>query len=278
MGGDDAHIPAHDLHVAQLADKTAVLRRDEALGTDAHHHIPVGYTFDFHHGIITNVQHTCFYPALEHVDGRGAQEFGNEEVLGIVVDLLGFANLVHHTGLHDHDAVGNAHGLFLVVGDEDGGDAGFLLDAADLLPGLQPQPGIQIGKRLIQQQHPGHFHNGSGDGHPLLLTAGELAGLALQKGIDLHQPGSLLHPPAHLLFGQLILALQVFQREAGVLLHSQVGIQCIVLEHQAHAPLLGSQFRDLLVAEEDLAGGGLLQAGEHVQRGALAAAGGAQQT
>ena len=42
--------------------------------------------------------------------------------------------------------------------------------------------------------------------------------------------------------------------------------------------LSGGQLRDLLVAEEDLAGGGLLQAGEHVQRGALAAAGGAQQT
>ena len=59
--------------------------------------------------------------------------------------------------------------------------------------------------------------------------------------------------------------------------HRQVGIQGVVLEHQPHPPLLGRELGHVLVAEENPATGGGLQAGNHIQCGALAAARGAQQ-
>ena len=163
------------------------------------------------------------------------------------------------------------------MGDEHGGDAGLLLDAADLLPGLEPQPGIQVGKGLVQQQHPGHFHQGPGNGHPLLLTAGELTGLALHQSVDLHQLCRIQNPASHFLLAEFLLAFQIFQREADVLLHRQVGVQGVVLEHQTHPPLLRRQVGHVLVAEENLPGGGLLQAGDHIKGGAFAAARGPQQ-
>ena len=163
------------------------------------------------------------------------------------------------------------------MGDEDGGDAGAALDAADLLPGLQAEPGVQVGKGLVQQQHPGHFHQGAGDGHPLLLAAGHLAGLAIHQLLDLYKPCCLLHPLFHLLLGQLVLPLEVLQGEEDVLPHGHVRIKSVVLEHQADAAVLRRQVGHVLVTEEDLAAGGLFQAADQVQRGALAAAGGAQQ-
>ena len=93
------------------------------------------------------------------------------------------------------------------MGDEHGGDAGLPLDAADLLAGLEAQPGVQVGQRLVQQQHPGHLHHGAGDGHALLLTAGHLAGLAVHKPFDLHQLRRLLNAALHLLLGGTVIAL-----------------------------------------------------------------------
>ena len=59
----------------------------------------------------------------------------------------------------------------------------------------------------FQQKHPGHLHQGPGDGHPLLLAAGKLPGLALQKLLDLHQLGGFQGAAAHLLAGGPLLAL-----------------------------------------------------------------------
>ena len=148
----------------------------------------------------------------------------------------------------------------------------------DLLPGLQTQAGVQIGQGLVQKQHPRHFHQRAGDGHALLLTAGKLAGLAVQQLFDLHQTGRLPGPVQHLLLGQLIRAGQVLQREKDVLQNRHVGIQGVVLEHQPDAALFSGKLGHIVLAEENFAGGGLLQTADHVQRGAFAAAGGPQQT
>ena len=99
------------------------------------------------------------------------------------------------------------------MGDEEGGDAGLPLDAADLLPGLEPQPGVQIAEGFVQQQHPGPLHQCPGDGHPLLLAAGQLPGPPVHQSLDLYQGGGLLGPAAHLLPGGPVGSLQVLQGE-----------------------------------------------------------------
>ena len=217
-------------------------------------------------------------PAPEQIDGRGAQKLGHKEVAGVIVDLLGPAHLLNDALLHHHDLVGDAHGLLLVVGDEDGGDLGFPLDPADLLPGLEPEPGIQIGKGLVQQQNAGHFDKSPGNGHPLLLTAGELAGLSVLESVDLHQPGGFQGPALHFLLAEPVLSLPVFQGKDDVLQHSHMGIQSIVLKDQPNSPVLCGKLGHVLVSEEDLAAGRRLEPADHVKGRALPAARGAQKT
>ena len=44
---------------------------------------------------------------------------------------MGTGDLLHHTLTHQHDLIRDAHGLFLIVGNKDGGHLGFLLDTAN---------------------------------------------------------------------------------------------------------------------------------------------------
>ena len=216
--------------------------------------------------------------AVKDVDGRRAQKFRHKKIHRRIVNRLRLADLLHHAVFHDHDQVGDGHGLLLVMGNKHGGDAGGLLDAADFLPGLEPQTGVQIGKGLVQQQDFRHFYQRPGNGHTLLLAAGQLLGLAVHQLLDLHQLRRLQRHVGHLLTGELVLARPVFQGKGDILPHRQVGVQGIILEHQPHAPVFRGQVGNVVVSKEDTAGGGLLQSGEQVQRGGLAAARGAQQT
>ena len=163
------------------------------------------------------------------------------------------------------------------MSDKDGGDARLPLDAADLLPGLQAQPGIQVGERLVQKQDPGHLHQRPGNCHALLLAAGELRGLSIHQAVDLHQTSGLLGPLLHLLLAWAIRAPQILQGEEDILPHGQMGIQGIVLEHQANAAILRRQAGHIIIPKEDLSGGGCLQTADQIQGGGFAAARGAQQ-
>ena len=278
MGGDYTDIPPHDLHPGQIAAQRAGLRQGKALGTDGGGDALVGHAGDGQHGFLADVQMPVLYLTIKDVDGRRAQKFCHKKIHGRIVNRLRLADLLYHAVPHDHDQVGDGHGFLLIVGDEYGGDAGGLLDAADLLPGLEPQTGVQIGKGFVQQQNSRHFHQRPGNGHALLLATGQLLGLAVHQFFNLHQLRRFQRHVGHLLVGELVLARPVFQRESNILPYRQMGIQGVILEHQPHAPVLRRQVGDVVVAEEDTAGGRLLQSGEQVQRGGLAAARRAEQT
>ena len=286
------------------------------------------------------------------------------------------------------------------MGDVDKGRAGVDVQPLELRAHLQPQLGVQIGQRLVHEEHRGLGGQGAGDSHPLLLSAGELGGITVHEHADFddaghpadrevdllrgelahaghrhavlevgeilpegaalggaRRPGALqrlfqllqsglghgdrLHRLVELIAhqglggveGDLIavdeldvglvhvqpalfvhtlpdgpnhvvrplqdadegggpaglqvelrqLLLDVAQTEGDVLVDRHVGPQGVVLEQEAHLPLIG---RDVdasvgvehhLVANGDAAAGGGLQPGDHAQRGGLAAARGAQQ-
>ena len=160
--------------------------------------------------------------------------------------------------------------------DEHGGDAGLALDAADLLARLQAQPGVQVGERLVQQQHARHLDQRPRDGHALLLAAGHLARPPVEQLVDLYQLRRFLRAAQHLLLAGPLRPLEVLQREQYVAQHRQVRVQRVVLEYHAHAAQLGREVGHVVVTEEDATRGGLFQPADQVQRRALAAPAGAE--
>ena len=88
-----------------------------------------------------------------------ANEVGDEAVCGAQIDVFWRCELLDFTMGEHADAVGHGQRFALVVGDEQGGNADFALQAFELDLHLVAQGGIQVGQRLVKQQNAGARRN-----------------------------------------------------------------------------------------------------------------------
>ena len=165
------------------------------------------------------------------------------------------------------------HRLDLVVGHVDRGGAHLLVHLLDLGAHLHAQLGVEVGKRLVEQEHLGIAHDGAAHGDALALAARELLGLAVQELGDVEDLGRLLDPPVDLVLGR---ALEL-QPERHVLVDVHVRVERVVLEHHGDVPVLRGNVVDDVAADRDVAARDLLEARDHAQGRALAAARGPDQ-
>ena len=142
------------------------------------------------------------------------------------VQIGGRANLDHGPVAHHRNMVAHRQCLFLVVGDEDGSGAGGGEDLADLATHPAAQVGVEVGEGLVEQDDGGGGGQRPGEGDPLLLAPGEVAGQAvLEPGEpdqvdDVGDPGGSPAAPG--------------DAEADVGGDGQVREQGIVLEDHPH--------------------------------------------
>jgi hypothetical protein len=128
----------------------------------------------------------------------------------MVEDLLGRADLLDDAVLHDDYAVAQGHGLGLVVGDVDKGGVYPLPQLDELGAHLVAQLGVQVGERLVHQEHLGVADDGAAYGHALALAAGQRLGLAVQILRDAQYLRRLVDLAVYLVLGRLA----QLQREA----------------------------------------------------------------
>ena len=161
------------------------------------------------------------------------------------------------------------------MGDNDHGHAAFchvLNDGENLLDHLR----VQGGGGLVKEHHLRLHGQGTHNGKPLLLAAGQTAGILLRLVREAHprQKGQSL--PLGLLLGHLLLQ---NRGQGDVFQHRQVGKYVEILEYHADFLTKAADLRffgrELPAVKENLSGGGLLQQVEAAQQGALASAGGA---
>ena len=147
-----------------------------------------------------------------------AHEVGDEIVGRPLVDLGRRGDLLDRALVHHRDAVGQDQRLFLVVGDEDRGEAEPALQAAHLeLHGLA-QLAVERAERLVEQQQARVEDDGAGQRHALLLAARELPRQPLVVARELDQRQRL--GDAALDLGARDVA--HLQREGDVALHRQM--------------------------------------------------------
>ena len=77
-------------------------------------------------------------------------------------------------------------------GDVDRGGAHLLVHLLDLDAHLHAQLGVEVGQRLVEQEHLGVAHDGAAHGDALALAAGELLGLAVEQLLDVEDAGCLV--------------------------------------------------------------------------------------
>jgi len=74
-------------------------------------------------------------------------------------------------GAHEHDPVGDPHGLLGVVGDHDGGRAGLAQDRHRLVADRVAHTAVEVREGLVHEEDTGTRRDGARQRHPLLLTA-----------------------------------------------------------------------------------------------------------
>ena len=192
---------------------------------------------------------------------------GHEPVLRVVVQLLRGADLLEQALAHDRDPLAHRHGLDLVVGDVDHRGAEALVEARDLGAGLDAQLGVEVGQRLVHQEHGGLADDRPAERDALPLAAGQLLGLAVEQLLQLEDPGRLADPPLDLRLGDLA----QLQAEGEVVADRHVRVERVALEHHRDVAVLGRDVVDDLVADAQLALGDLLEPRDHPQAGRLPA-------
>ena len=171
------------------------------------------------------------------------------------------------------DPVAHRHRLDLVVGDVHRGDAEAPLELGDLGAGLHAELGVEVRQRLVHQEQLRLAHDRTTHRHALALAARQLAGLAVEHGGELEQFGHL----GHLGLDDVLVGLAQLHRERDVLLDGHVRVERIALEHHRDVALLRAPIVDDHVVDQQLAARDVLEAGDHAQHGALAAARGADE-
>ncbi|MNT24177.1 hypothetical protein D3C72_1596340 [compost metagenome] len=140
-----------------------------------------------------------------------------------------------HAAVHDGDAVGHHHGLFLIVRHHQGRDGQALLQRPQFDAQVLAHPGVQGGHGFVQQQQGRRRRQRARQGHALLLAAGDLSRIFFRRARQAHQGQHLLDPAGDVLAVGALAA----QAVGHVLGHGQVGKQRIGLEQDAVVALLG---------------------------------------
>ena len=120
--------------------------------------------------------HLALQPLDHHRHDVGvADEVGDEMAVRLLVQSARRAVLRDPRHAHHHDAVGDRQRLLLVVRHVHRGERQALLQLADLLAHMAAQLGIEIGQRLVEQQHLRLQHDRPRHRDALLLAAGQFA-------------------------------------------------------------------------------------------------------
>ncbi len=99
---------------------------------------------------------------------------------GRVVEVAWRPDLLKQAAVQNGDPRPHRHGLDLVVGDVDRGDAGSALKRRNLLAHLTAQTRVEVGERFVHEKSIGRTHQRPCHGDPLPLTAGQLRRLAVE--------------------------------------------------------------------------------------------------
>ncbi|CAG9264343.1 hypothetical protein PCAR4_60081 [Paraburkholderia caribensis] len=204
---------------------------------------------------------------------RAAEKRRRERRSGALVCIERRAQLRDAPFVQHGDAIAHRHRFDLIVRDEDRRDAEALLDRAQFDMHFFAQLRVEIRHRLVEQQQFGAHRQRPRNRDALALAARQFLRIARVESLQTHQIERF--GDAH----RALVALHVahLQAEADVARHRHVRKQRVALEHDAHAALFGSLVRDVAAAEHDAARARRDEAGDHLQRGRLAAAGRTEQ-
>jgi len=210
-----------------------------------------------------------YQSSLAGVHLRSTDEGSNEEVCGILEEVLGSCDLLYEAVLHNNDTSTHGHSLGLVVGNVDEGGSQLDVQLGELGTHSGTELSIQVGEGLVEQEDLGVTNDSTTKGNTLSLTTGQSCGLSVEQVLNLEDLSSLFYAALDLILSHLA----ELKTERHVLENGHVGIQSIVLENHGDISLFGGNIVNELTVDIELTFGDLFQTGDHSEGGGLTAAG-----
>ncbi len=190
-----------------------------------------------------------------------------------VIDIVRRADLLDPALAHHHHAVGEFQRLFLVVGDEQRGVAGAVVQLAQPFAQFLAHQRVERAERLVEQQHLRLDGKRAGERHALALAARELRRETPAIALQLDQREQILDPLADLGVRRALSARPRAQAEGDVLGDIHVPEQRIILEHEADAAPAHRHGERIAAIEQHAPAARLLEPGNDAQQRRLAGAG-----
>jgi hypothetical protein len=164
----------------------------------------------------------------------GPDKAHHELVRGMLVEVPRLAGLLDPALVHDDDAIGDLHGLFLVVRHENGRDVDLFVEPAEPRAELLPDTGVEGAERLVEEEDPRLDRERARERHALALAAGELRRVAVREAVELHESQELVDARSYL----ALRATPNLEPEGDVLRHREVLEGGVVLKDHPDTPLL----------------------------------------
>ena len=186
----------------------------------------------------------------------------------MVVQLARRGNLFHAAAVHDDDAVGDVHGLLLVVRDDHRGRVRLVVQAPQPVAQLLAHACVERAERLVEQQHLRVDRERTGEPHALALATRELGRVAVAEPRQLHE----LEQLGHALLDLRARPAANLEPERNIVPDGHVLEGGVVLEDEADAARLRRDVRHVASLEVDAALVRPLEPCDHTQQRRLAAA------
>src|SRR5215470_1443497 len=206
-------------------------------------------------------------PAAFDDVGR-AQKRRDEFGLRVVVDFVGRAELFQPPTVENGDLIAHLHRLFLIVSDEERGNAQLSQQGPDLAPQPGPRLRVERAERFVDEQQVRLVSQRARDGHALLLAAGNLR----RKFVALILKSNQTQQTFDDFITLLLPPFPDAQAEADVFGDCHSWEERVILENHADVAFARAQMFNPLASKKYLARVRRLQAGDQSQSGALAAA------
>ena len=160
------------------------------------------------------------------------------------------------------------------MGDDDKGDAGFILDVGDFELGVFAQFFVERCQWFIEQQDFGLFCERARKSHALALATGNLVWLAARQRRQLDE---IKHFP-DAITPLRVCHILVFQAVSDVFFDAHMRKERIGLEHHIDRTLIGRGVGYVLAIDENAAGTGCFKTCEHPQQRCFSATGAAEES
>ena len=160
------------------------------------------------------------------------------------------------------------------MGDVDEGDAKLIFQTDQLVLHVLAQLQIQSAQGLIQKKDLRFIDDGSRDGDPLLLSAGQQRGRAVFVAFQVDQLQRVFDLVINISFG---LSLDLLA-ESNVFSDGHMGEKCVFLKNSVQLPLVRRKFGDVFAVKEYASLVRIFESAQDPEGRGLAAAAGTQQS